>query len=120
MSLCQTICTLFYSTVILTLSGSNTPLTIFENSQEDNCPITATSILPRFSGKDRERRFWQPTKHPEGIFSEKFYVQKVNYIHLNPVRKGLVRFPENWRFSSAAYWLKGIADSDVKLSEILW
>jgi putative transposase len=77
--------------------------------------------LRKHAGKDRERRFWQPTKHAEGIFTEKFYVQKVNYIHLNPVRKGLVRLPEDWRFSSAAYWLRGNAEaSDVKLSEIFW
>jgi putative transposase len=91
----------------------------------DHCDKNLASVfgetLRKRAGKDRERRFWQPTKHPEGIFTEKFYVQKVNYIHLNPVRKGLVRFPEDWRFSSAAYWLRGDAEaSDVKLSEIFW
>ena len=54
---------------------------------------------------DRQRKFWQPTQHPEGIFTEKFYRQKFNYIHLNPVRKGLVRAAGDWRFSSAGYWL---------------
>lgn len=55
--------------------------------------------------EDRQRKFWQPTQHPEGIFTEKFYRQKFNYIHLNPVRKGLVRSAVDWRFSSAGYWL---------------
>jgi len=55
--------------------------------------------------EDRQRKFWQSTQHPEGIFTEKFYRQKFNYIHLNPVRKGLVRSAVDWRFSSAGYWL---------------
>ena len=77
--------------------------------------------LRKYAGKDRKHRFWQPTKHPEGIFSEKFYTQKINYIHMNPVRKGLVRLPEDWRFSSSAYWLTNDAESsDIELSEIFW
>ena len=88
---------------------------------DKNLPSAFGETLRKNAGKDRGRRFWQPTKHPEGIFSERFYVQKVNYIHLNPVRKGLVRFPEDWRFSSASYWLKNDAkSSDVELSEIFW
>jgi putative transposase len=57
--------------------------------------------------EDRQRKFWQPTQHAEGIFSEKFYRQKFDYIHMNPVRKGLVRSAVDWRFSSAGYWLDG-------------
>ncbi|HXW12994.1 MAG TPA: hypothetical protein VEN79_00665, partial [Terriglobia bacterium] len=30
----------------------------------------------------------------------KEYHEKVEYIHLNPVRRGLVRRPEAWRWSS--------------------
>jgi REP element-mobilizing transposase RayT len=56
--------------------------------------------------EDRQRKFWQPTIHAEGIYSEKFYRQKFNYIHRNPVRKGLVRTAEAWRFSSASYWME--------------
>jgi hypothetical protein len=29
------------------------------------------------------------------------FQQKVNYIHLNPVRKGYVDLPEKWKWSSA-------------------
>jgi REP element-mobilizing transposase RayT len=51
---------------------------------------------------DRERRFWQPSRHPEAIQGEPFWQQKLNYLHDNPCRKGLVRSPDHWRFSSAA------------------
>jgi REP element-mobilizing transposase RayT len=52
--------------------------------------------------------FWQTTRHPIGLVTEKVFEQKVNYIHWNPCRKGLVRQPEDWRFSSASFWMKGV------------
>ncbi|OGN74225.1 MAG: hypothetical protein A2X25_14645 [Chloroflexi bacterium GWB2_49_20] len=70
--------------------------------------------LRRAAGEDRQRRFWQPTQHPVGIVSEQFWQQKINYIHENPVRKGLVFRPEDWRFSSARFWM----DDDQKNSEV--
>ncbi|NOY98324.1 MAG: transposase [Chloroflexi bacterium] len=78
-----------------------------------------TEAFRKHAGKDRKRRFWQPTQHPEGIFTEKFWAQKMNYIHWNPVRKGLVRRPEDWRFSSAAFWLTD-EEVDVRLSAADW
>jgi len=71
------------------------------------------------AGQDRDRRFWQPTQHPIGIFSEGFWNQKIDYLHHNPCRKGLVLRPEDWRFSSALYW--AIREPcDVQLSEVGW
>ncbi len=48
-----------------------------------------------------EYRLWQEGFHPEAIRSAKFALQKIEYIHNNPVRKGLVDVPEHWRYSSA-------------------
>jgi len=71
--------------------------------------------------KDRARRFWQPSRHPEGIESEGFWRQKLDYIHENPCRKGLVRRASEWRFSSAAYFAAdGAEPSDVQLTAIDW
>ena len=47
------------------------------------------------AGDDRQRRFWQATQHPVGIFSERFWKQKMDYLHYNPCRKGLVLRPED-------------------------
>jgi REP element-mobilizing transposase RayT len=71
------------------------------------------------AGKDRERRFWQPTQHPVGIASDRFWNQKIDYLHANPCRKGLVLRPEDWRFSSARYWLTR-EKNDVQLSDVGW
>ena len=50
---------------------------------------------------DRSYQFWQEGVHPELISSEKMMLQKIEYIHNNPVKRGYVDKPEHWRYSSA-------------------
>ena len=50
---------------------------------------------------------WQEGSHPEAIFTEKFARQKMDYIHMNPVRAGLVQSPEQWLYSSARAYILG-------------
>jgi putative transposase len=37
---------------------------------------------------DRERRLWQPSRHPEAVLGEPFWKQELDYLHDNPCRKG--------------------------------
>ena len=84
-------------------------------------PRSFTDTLQAAAGTDRERRFWQPSRHPEAIETEAFWEQKFNYLHENPCRKGLVVRAADWRYSSAAYYLSdGRVQSDVKISAIDW
>jgi hypothetical protein len=84
-------------------------------------PTCFAQTLRESSTADRQRRFWQPSRHPEAIESEWFWSQKMDYLHENPCRKGLVLRADHWRFSSAAYWLSdGQERSDVMLSGIVW
>ena len=82
-------------------------------------PRSFSDEFHKHAGKDRLRRFWQPTQHPIGIYSEDFWKQKMHYLHHNPCRKGLVLRPEDWRFSSALYWSTR-EPGDVQLSDIGW
>ena len=41
------------------------------------------------------------------VESHKFFLQKLNYIHNNPVRKGLSKEPEEYRYSSASNYVTG-------------
>jgi len=50
---------------------------------------------------------WQEGSHPEAIFTEEFARQKMNYIHMNPVRAGLVETADQWQYSSARAYLLG-------------
>ena len=51
--------------------------------------------------QDRDYQFWQEGSHPELIGTHQMLAQKVEYIHLNPVKRGYVDRPEHWRYSSA-------------------
>jgi putative transposase len=45
--------------------------------------------------------FWQYTNYPLLLYSNRIIQQKVDYIHMNPVRAGLVTEPEHYLYSSA-------------------
>jgi len=66
---------------------------------------------------------WQHDSDVFSIISESAFMQKVNYIHQNPVRAGLAKCPEDYRWSSARFW-KGCPDEDeplrVDLEKIVW
>jgi putative transposase len=40
------------------------------------------------------------------IDSESSLIQVICYVHLNPVRAGLVQKPEDWRFSDYCDWIR--------------
>jgi putative transposase len=50
-------------------------------------------------------QFWQEGSHPKQITSDEMMVQKLEYVHNNPVRRGYVDLPEHWRYSSARNYL---------------
>ena len=54
-----------------------------------------------------ERQFWQEGAHPQAIVTDEIMLQKLEYLHNNPVKRGLVASPEHWRYSSAHEWLPG-------------
>jgi putative transposase len=87
----------------------------------EDMPKCFHETLRASSTADRERRFWQPSRHPEGLQTEKFWRQKFDYLHENPVRKGLVTRAAYWRYSSAAYYVSdGVGPCDVTISAIDW
>lgn len=57
--------------------------------------------------KESDYQFWQEGSHPEIIIDEKMMMQKMEYIHFNPVRRGYVDKPEHWRYSSARNYFGG-------------
>lgn len=55
----------------------------------------------KFQRQNAENMFWQKTNHPIDCFNSKVLRQKIDYVHMNPVRAGLVSEPWHWRYSSA-------------------
>ena len=51
--------------------------------------------------------FWQRKYYDFNLHSEKKVREKVEYMHLNPGRAGLVEDPCQWPWSSARYYEQG-------------
>ncbi len=56
---------------------------------------------------ESEYQVWQEGFHPQSIPTDAIMLQKLDYLHGNPVKRGLVAAPEHWVYSSAHAWLPG-------------
>ena len=64
-------------------------------------------ILKRITIANGTRRFWQRGGgYDRNTFSEKELIEKIGYIHLNPVKRGLVSTLDEWKWSSARWYEK--------------
>lgn len=64
--------------------------------------------ITRLRGGRKERLFWQSGGgYDRNITCGKTLLQMIDYLHKNPVRRGLVERACDWRWSSAAYYEGG-------------
>ena len=54
-----------------------------------------------------QRPFWQARYYDFNVFTTRKHVEKVRYIHRNPVKRGLVKEPQDWRWSSFRHYATG-------------
>jgi putative transposase len=65
------------------------------------------------------QHIWQARFYDFNVWTEKKRVEKLRYMHRNPVKRRLVRLPEQWRWSSFRFYLYGerglvkINDTDI-------
>jgi putative transposase len=57
--------------------------------------------------KGSREKFWQTRYYDFNTFTTGKFVEKVQYIHRNPVTRGLVTKPENYRWSSFNHYSSG-------------
>jgi len=70
----------------------------------------------RFPGQLPElRAFWQSRFYDFNVFTEKKKREKLEYMHSNPVSRGLVGHPKNWPWSSWSNYAKGEGLIEVHL-----
>ena len=65
---------------------------------------TLLRMLKLFKGEYKPQstyQVWQEGSHPQRIENEDVMRQKLDYMHLNPVKRGYVARPEHWLLSSA-------------------
>lgn len=56
--------------------------------------------------------------HDRNLWKLDVIYKELDYIHANPVRRGLCESPEQWRFSSAAFW-DGRNDVPLKMDNTI-
>ncbi len=70
-----------------------------------------TTLLQRFraaaqsDGRGNTFKIWKGGFHPIVIYTGRFFLEKLHYIHENPVRKGFVEEATHWRYSSARNYI---------------
>ena len=62
-----------------------------------------------FVNHEEHRTFWQARFYDFNVWTSKKRVEKLRYMHRNPVKRGLVESPEQWRWSSYRFYLLGEA-----------
>jgi len=60
--------------------------------------------LPFSSGLTERRRFWQRRYYDFNVYSEKKLREKLEYMHLNPVKRKLVKHAREWPWSSWSFY----------------
>ncbi len=59
------------------------------------------------NSRNKEFQLWRQDNHPIELYSSAFIVQRINYIHENPVRAGIVEKAEHYCYSSAKDYFYG-------------
>jgi len=73
-----------------------------------SCILTAAELAQFDQQRGLNRNtFWQRSFRSIVIESEQMFWQKVDYVHMNPVRAGYVEHPEDFVWSSARLVLAG-------------
>jgi len=65
--------------------------------------------LPFAETAEPLRAFWQARFYDFNVYSKGKKREKLNYMHANPVIRGLVKHPRDWRWSSWGFYRGGAA-----------
>ena len=68
------------------------------------------TVLLKFkvNAKDREYQFWERNALSVELRNHSVFLQKLRYIHENPVRAGICKLPEEYKYSSALFYETGV------------
>ncbi len=83
------------------LSGEVIPRTI-----ADAIKSLKQGVSRRLIGE--EEHFWQKRYYDFNVRNPRQFVEKLRYIHRNPVKRGLCERPEDWEWSSFRHYATGL------------
>jgi REP element-mobilizing transposase RayT len=74
---------------------------ILKHLRNNNSPILTELLV---NAKDRKHQVWERNSLGIPLWSNDVFWQKLNYIHMNPVKADLCEFPEDYKYSSARFY----------------
>ncbi len=77
---------------------------VLDYLKENSFESSLAKLHEQQKGRNHKYSLWQHHPNAFSIFGEDTMMQKVNYIHQNPVRGGLVERAEDYRFSNSRLW----------------
>lgn len=94
---------------------------IQENKQESrkDWMLSIFRRCGKANSRNKEFQFWRQDNQPKECFTTSFTMQKINYIHQNPVVAGLVNRAEDYRLSSAINYASGRKDGLLEVDLLL-
>jgi putative transposase len=72
-----------------------------------NTTILQVFKLFQVDAKDRKYQIWERNALSISLFNRNVFLQKLNYIHNNPVNAGVCELPEAYKYSSASFYING-------------
>jgi putative transposase len=80
---------------------------LLSEPSEDSLARALQAVKIAVSKQLTARPFWQRRYYDFNVWTEEKIVEKLNYMHRNPVQRGLVAMLENWRWSSFCHYATG-------------
>ncbi len=71
---------------------------------EDDKDLHASFKVNKY---DRDYQVWKREPLSIELLNKKMFIQKLEYIHYNPVRAGICEVPEDYHYSSARFYCDG-------------
>jgi len=75
--------------------------------KQDSCRCAGQLQLSLTEGGAALPRYWQPRFYDFNVYSAGKKREKLDYMHANPVTRGLVKHPKDWPWSSFSFYAKG-------------
>lgn len=80
---------------------------ILKQLRNEKSPLLTELLV---NAKDRKHQVWERNSLSVPLWTTNVMWQKLDYIHNNPVRAGLCRYPWEYKYSSARFYLKSEKD----------
>ena len=75
-------------------------------------------LFAKYNKNNNTYLFWQQDCHPVELQSPKWINQKLAYIHVNPLRNGMVNKAEDYLYSSASSYVSQENFVEIELLEL--